>query len=126
MAKDASLFSSLRGAIEENFYVTDDYTLSFVGNGDVKCYHGHISNVYHVLNLNANPLLFSQQTKTKNTVEFWSDNFIMKDLRLGRKIVASGILDPKDGLYKLCDPPMNVSETTGLTTLTCRFIRTPM
>ena len=51
-------------------------------------------------------------TNTKNIVEFWSDRFIMKDLRHGGKIVSPIILDSEDGLYKLCD-----SWTIGLTAL---------
>ena len=37
MEKDASEFSSLSGALENNIYFDDDYTLTIAGNVDVEC-----------------------------------------------------------------------------------------
>ena len=116
MAKDASLFSSLNGAPKGKIYVTYDYDLNILGNGDVRCQHSHIYDVYHVPNLGANLLSIVELTKTKKTIEFLSYHFIVKDPRLATEIVASRILDPK-GLYKLCDSPLIFSRTTGPTAL---------
>ena len=46
--KDASNLSSLSGSHEEKIYVVDNYSLTIIGNGDVKSQHGRISDVYHV------------------------------------------------------------------------------
>ena len=46
MAKDASMFSSLSGALEQNIYEDDDYALAVARSGDVKCQHDKISNIY--------------------------------------------------------------------------------
>ena len=73
MAKDASMFSSLSGAPEENIYVIHDYALTFTGNGDVDCHHYFISNVYNVPILSANLMSISQLKKTKKNTEFWLD-----------------------------------------------------
>ena len=117
MENDSSIFLSLSGALEENIYFIGDYTLTFTGNGDDECQHDRISDVYHVPILSENQVSVAKLAKTKKVVEFQSDHFIVKDMTLCMKIVASGILDPKDRLYKLCDPPLNVSQMTGMTTL---------
>ena len=62
-------------------------------------------------------LLVSQLTKTEKIIEFWLDRFIIKDLRIGREIVSSGVLEPKYGLYNFYYSPMNVSKMIGMTTL---------
>ena len=79
------------GGPRENIYVADDYYLNVTGNGDYKCYHGLISIFYHVPSLSENLILVFQLTKTKKTVEFWSDRFIVKDLRLGMENISLGI-----------------------------------
>ena len=95
MAKDSSLFYSLSGSLEENIYDVYGYTLNITGNGDVECQHRRISGVYHVPSMSANLLSISQLTKTNKTIEFWSDRFIMKDIRCGGETISFGILDPK-------------------------------
>ena len=122
MSKDVSLFSSLSGVHEEKIYVVDDYTLSVTGSGDVECQHGQISNVYHVPSLSANLLSVSQLTNTNNIVEFWSNIFIVKDLRLGGEIFTSWYLHHKYRLCKLCDSfrlttSITTNATSGPTTL---------
>ena len=72
--------------------------------------------------LSANLLSFAQLTKTEKIVEFWSNHFIVKDLRLAGAIVSSGYFHHKDRLYKLCDSfrlntPIATTTTSGPTTL---------
>jgi hypothetical protein len=57
MAKDSSLFTWLDEAKERKIYVSDDFDLYVVGQGDVTYRHGKIFNTYHVPNLNANLFL---------------------------------------------------------------------
>jgi len=48
MAKDASLFTSLSKAKEENIFVVDDYALTIEGCGKDNCKNGVMTNIYHV------------------------------------------------------------------------------
>ena len=107
MDKDASLLYSLIGALEEKICVVDDNAVTFTGIRDVTSQNGCISNVYHVPITSAIFLSVSQLTNTKKTVEFWLDRFVMKDIRCVGENLASIILDPKDGIYKLCDSWMS-------------------
>ena len=109
MDKDASLFSSLSGAPKQKIYVASDYALTIVGNGDVECQHGCLFDVYNVPIMSENLLLVAQLMKTNKTAEFWSDCFIVMNVRCGGETIVSRILDHKDGIYKLCD-----SRTPGL------------
>ena len=106
------MFSSLSGDPKQNIYVDEDYTLTVAGSNGVECMHAKVSYVHHAPSLRENLLLVAQLTHIKKTIEFWSYRFIIKDLMLGVETIASGYLDPKDGLYKFCDSPMNVSHTT--------------
>ena len=65
MAKDASMFYSLSGASEEKIYVADDYALIVSRNGDFKCQHDRISEIYDVPSMCANLLSVAQLMKTK-------------------------------------------------------------
>jgi hypothetical protein len=47
-------------------------------------------------------------------VEFWPDQFFVKDLKNGKSILSRGFLDSKDGLYKFCDSTQPDSEPTAL------------
>ena len=53
--------------------------------------------------MNENLLLVAQLTKTSKTIEFWSDLFIVKDLKNGVVSIDSSYLVPKYKLYNLCD-----------------------
>jgi hypothetical protein len=103
MDKDASLFMRLNKAKESKIYVVDDFSLDVVGQGDVSCRHGKIVDVYHVPNLSANLLFVAQLTQTGNIVEFWSDQFYVRDLKKGKSIVIGRILDLMNNLYKFHD-----------------------
>ena len=63
--------------------------------------------------LSANLLSIALLTQTKKIVEFLLDRFIVEDLRLTGETIASGYLDPKDGLYKFFYSP----KLTGPTAL---------
>jgi hypothetical protein len=53
-------------------------------------------------------------TQNGNIVDFWLNQFLVKDLKNDNSIVAKGFLDSKDGKYKCCDLPQ---PDLGLTTL---------
>ena len=54
MAKDDSLFSSLKEAIEKEIFVVDDYALNVVVYGNIECKNGMTIDMYHVHGLSAN------------------------------------------------------------------------
>jgi hypothetical protein len=62
MANNASLFTSMSKAKEENIFVADDYALIFKGCGKVNCKNGLITDVYAVPRFSANILLIPQLT----------------------------------------------------------------
>lgn len=115
MAKDDSLFSSLDTTIENKIYVANDFALDIVGHGDVTCRRGQVVNVFHVPSLSVNLLSVSQLTYTDKIVEFWPDHFFIKDRKNPRPIIAKGVLDPKDKLYKFCDLSRLESRPTSAT-----------
>jgi hypothetical protein len=53
-----------------------------------------------VPNLSANLLSITQLIQIGKIVEIWPDWFYVHDFKKGKLIVAGGILDPKDNLYK--------------------------
>ena len=118
MVKDVSLFSSLSGAPKQNNYVADDYSLKVTRNKDVECQHGRISNIYDVPSLSVNLMSVAQLTQTGKNVEFWSNHFIIKDMRHGGVSIATGYLDPKYMLYRFCDSPRHDSGLTPLVSQT--------
>ena len=83
MDKDASLFSSLSEYEEHNISMDNDYSLTISRFGNVKCQHGVISNVYHVPSLSEKLLSITQLTQIDKSIEFWLDQFIVKDLKHG-------------------------------------------
>jgi hypothetical protein len=60
-------------------------------------------DVYHVPNLSSNMLFVTQLTQMHKIMEFWLDQFYVRDLKKGKSIVVDRILNPADNLYKLCD-----------------------
>jgi len=63
MDKEATLFCMRLNKFEERkIYVADDFSLDFVGQGDVAYRHGKIFDVYHMPNLSANMLFVSHFT----------------------------------------------------------------
>jgi hypothetical protein len=66
-----------------------------------------IIHVYHVTSLSVNLLFVPQLTQTGKKVEFWLDEFIVKDIHNNFIVVAKGILDLKEKMYKLCYFPKN-------------------
>jgi len=73
MDKDSSLFMRLNKDKDSKIYVVDDFSMDFVGQGDIYFHHGNIFDVYHVPNLSENLLFVDKLTQTGNIVEFWSD-----------------------------------------------------
>jgi hypothetical protein len=94
--------------------VADDFVLDVVGQRDVACQHGNIVDVYHVQNFSSNLLFVAQLTQTCKIVEFWIDQFYVRDLNKGKSIVVGGILDPKDNFYKFRDSTRLEPESTTL------------
>lgn len=80
MAKDASVYYSLHKAKELNIFDVDDYALAIVGGSSGDFDNGVISDVYHVPQLSANSLFVPQITQTSKKVEFWPNNFVLKDI----------------------------------------------
>ena len=63
--------------------------------------------------LSADLLCISQLTRADKIVEFWPNQFFIKNLN-DRSIIADGLLDPKDRWYKFCDLPQPESKLTTL------------
>ena len=63
--------------------------------------------------LSANMLSVSQLTQTRNIVELWPNLFFIKNLK-DRLIIADGIHDPKDQLYKFRDLSQLASKPIAL------------
>ena len=123
MAKYAFLFTRLNKAKENKIYVADVFSLDVVGQGDVDCRHGKIANVYHVPDIGANILFVAQLKQTCNIVEFWLDQFYVHDLKKGKLIFTSRLLDLMDNLYKICDMSRRDTEMTSLVYHTNKRIR---
>ena len=70
MVKDDSLFSSLDIVSKKKIYVENDFSLDFVGHGDIPCLHGHIVDVYHVPSLSEDLLSIYELTHNGNILEF--------------------------------------------------------
>jgi hypothetical protein len=100
MAKDDSLFSSLNKDMEDNIFVVSDYMLTIASSGSIDCENGVISNVYLVPQLSANLLHVPQITHIGKKVEFWPNNFVVKDIDNNFIVVFVGTLDPKEKLYE--------------------------
>jgi hypothetical protein len=59
MAKFSSMFISLTEAKEKKIYVSDDFYLDILDQGDMFCRHGIMFDVYHVSKFNTNLLFVS-------------------------------------------------------------------
>ena len=105
MAKDASLFSSLDSTLEKKIYVVDDFGFDIDGHAEVTCRCGQIIDMFHVYCISINQLSISQLTQTNKIVELWPNHFFIKDLWKNKLIVANGVFDPKDWLYKFYNLP---------------------
>lgn len=73
-----------------------------------------INDVYHVPSMSANLLATPQLTQIGKKVEFWPDQFVVKDIHNNFVVVAEGFLDLKDRLYKFCDFPKKDLGSTAL------------
>lgn len=113
MAKYPPMFSSLESTLENDIFVANDFALDITSHGDVTYWHGHIIDVFYVPSLSASLLSVSQLTKTRKIVKFQPDRFFIKNLK-DRLIIADGILDPKDRLYKFRDLPQPKSRMMTL------------
>jgi hypothetical protein len=76
MAKDASLFSSLKDATKKENFVANDDALNVVGYRKIEFHNGMITNVYRIPILSSNLLLVPQITQTGKKVEFWPNQFL--------------------------------------------------
>jgi hypothetical protein len=62
MSMDDSMFTLLNKSEERNIYVSNEFSLNIVAQGEVSYRHGKHFNVYHVQNLNVNLLYVYQLT----------------------------------------------------------------
>ena len=72
-------------------FVSNDYCLTIVGFGKIKCQYSMIIDMYRVLSLSANLLFVPQLTQVGKKVEFWPNPFVVKDTH-NDFIVVIGIL----------------------------------
>jgi hypothetical protein len=112
--KDASLFMWLDEAKERKIYITRDFALDFVSQGDVIYQNGKIVNIYHVSNLSTNLFFIAQLTQTSKIVEFYPYRLYVHDLKKGRSIIVDGLLDPTSSLYKFSYMNQPDTESTTL------------
>jgi hypothetical protein len=56
-----------------------------------------------VPNISANLFSVAQLTHIGKIIEFWLNQFFVRDLKKGKYIVFNKILNMTDNLYKFCD-----------------------
>jgi hypothetical protein len=103
MGNDASLFMRLNKVEESKIYIANDFVLDVAGWGDVSCRHGKTVDIYDVPNISENLLFVSQLTHTRKILKIWLDQFYVCELKNGKSIVASELLETMTNLYKFCD-----------------------
>jgi hypothetical protein len=114
MAKYASIFSSPSKDIENKIFVVDYYALTIFCCGKIECQNCVIIDVYHVPIMSAILFYIPQLTQNGKMLEFWSDQFVVKDMHNKFVVVAKGILDLKGKLYNFFDPQKKVLGMTPL------------
>jgi hypothetical protein len=102
MAKDRDICSSLNECNTKKIFVGDDRSLSVEGSGIVQVKSGHFNDVLCVPSLSCNLLLVYQITHLGEgkIVEFSPHQFVIKDLKYPKRILATGIADDITRLYK--------------------------
>ena len=125
MAKNKAMFSSLNDCNTKNIYVGDDRYLSVVGSGTIHLDNGQCNDVLCVPTLSCNLLFVYQITHSGEgkRVEFSPHDVVIKDLRDPRHILATGIVDDSERLYKFkkfgssCLPSIFVSHNDDVSKL---------
>ena len=102
MAKEKAIFSTLSECNTKKIFVGDDRSLSVVGSGTVQVDNGHFNDVLCVPSISCNLLSIYQITHSSEgkTVEFSPHQFLIKDLRYPKHIIATRIDDDITRLYK--------------------------
>jgi transposase InsO family protein len=102
MAKDKDIFSTLNGCNTKKIFVGDDRSLSVEGFRTVQVENGHFNDVLCVPSLSCNLILVYQITHSSEgkTVDFPPHQFVIKDLKDPKHVLATGIADDITRLYK--------------------------
>jgi hypothetical protein len=102
MAKDKAIFSTLNECNTKKIFVGDDRSLSVVGSRTVQVDNGHFNDVLCVPSISCNLLsiyLITHSGEGK-TVEFSPHQVVIKDLKDPKHVLAIGIVDDINNLYK--------------------------
>jgi hypothetical protein len=102
IAKDKAIFSALNECNTKKIFVGDDRSLSVVGCGTVQVDNGHFNDVLCVPSLSCNLLSIYQITHSGEgkTIEFSPHQFVIKDPKDPKHLLANGIVDDITRLYK--------------------------
>jgi hypothetical protein len=102
MAKDKAIFSTLNECNTNKIFVGDDRSLSVVGSGTIQVDNGHFNDVLCVPSLSCNLLSVYQITHSGEgkTIKFSPHQFVIKDLKDPKHVLATGIADDITRLYK--------------------------
>jgi hypothetical protein len=102
MAKDRDIFSSLNECNTKKIFVGDDRSLSVEGSGTIQVENGHFNDVLCVPGLSCNLLSVYQITRSgeDKIVEFSPHQFVIRDLKYPKHVLATGIVDDITRLYK--------------------------
>jgi hypothetical protein len=85
--------------------IGDNSTIQVAGCGDVIIDTTKFGDVLHVPGVGPNLLSIYCITHTNKKVEFWPDQWVVKDMNDGFKVVASRYCDESDHMYKLGKTP---------------------
>jgi hypothetical protein len=102
MDEDKAIFSALNECNTNEIFVGDDRSLSVVGSGRIQVEKGHFNDVLCVPNLSCNLLSVYQITHSGEgkTIEFSPHQVVIKDLKDRNHVLAAGISDDINKLYK--------------------------
>jgi hypothetical protein len=102
MDKDRDIFSSLNACNTKKIFLGDDICLSVEGSITIQVENGHSNDVLSVPSLSCNLLLVYQVTHSGEgkTVEFSPHQVVIKDLKYPKHVLATGIIDDINRLYK--------------------------
>jgi transposase InsO family protein len=102
MDEDKAIFSALNECNTNEIFVGDDRSLSVVGSGRIQVENGHFNDVLCVPNIPCNLLSVYQITHSGEgkTIEFSPHQVVIKDLKDPNHVLATGISDDINKLYK--------------------------
>ena len=102
MTSFAYLFNSYetKKHTTQKVYISDSNHLSVLGYGDVNVPNSTFEDVFHVQGIPINLLSIFHACQKVYKFESWPDKYKLKDIKHCFKIVSSGLVDHKVGLYK--------------------------